>query len=77
MSEQETNIIESPLMAKRFRGFYPVVIDVETGGFNEKTDALLEVAALTLKIDASGTIDINNKYTANVEPFKNANIEPA
>ena len=77
MSEQETNTIETPLMAKRFRGFYPVVIDVETGGFNEKTDALLEVAALTLKIDASGTIDINYKYTANVDPFPGANIEPA
>lgn len=64
-------------MAKRFRGFYPVVIDVETGGFNEKTDALLEVAALTLKIDEHGNIDINNKYTANIDPFPGSNIEPA
>ena len=77
MSENEATITQSPLMAKRFRGFYPVVIDVETGGFNEKTDALLEIAALTLKIDETGTMAINNKYTANVEPFAGSNIEPA
>ena len=28
----------------RFRGFLPVVVDVETGGFNAQTDALLEIA---------------------------------
>jgi len=32
-------------MARRFRGFLPVVVDVETGGFNPATDALLEIAA--------------------------------
>ena len=31
-------------LCDRFRGFYPVVIDVETAGFNAKTDALLEIA---------------------------------
>ena len=31
-------------MAARFRGYLPVVLDVETGGFNARTDALLEVA---------------------------------
>ena len=77
MPEDEPIIKQTPHMAKRFRGFYPVVIDVETGGFNEKTDALLEVAAITLKIDETGTIDIHNQYTANVEPFAKANIEPA
>ena len=38
-------------MADRFRGFLPVVVDVETGGFNSKTDALLEIAAVLLEID--------------------------
>ena len=31
-------------MAQRFRGYLPVVVDVETGGFNCATDALLEAA---------------------------------
>ena len=38
----------------RFRGFLPVVVDVETGGFNSQTDALLEVAATLLEMDESG-----------------------
>ncbi len=37
-------------IARRFRGFLPIVIDVETGGFNPKRDALLEIAAVTLEI---------------------------
>ena len=41
-------------LATRFRGFLPVVVDVETGGFNPQTDALLEVAAVLLDIDADG-----------------------
>ena len=37
--------------ATRFRGFLPVVIDLETGGFNSKTDALLEMAVVLSKCD--------------------------
>ncbi|MFP3499820.1 exonuclease domain-containing protein, partial [Pseudomonas sp. SIMBA_059] len=44
---------------QRFRGFYPVVIDVETAGFNAQTDALLEIAAITLKMDEEGWIQID------------------
>ena len=40
------------LMARRFRGFLPVVIDVETGGFNPARDALLEIAAVLIEMDA-------------------------
>ena len=64
------------LMSKRFRGFYPVVVDVETGGFNHKKDALLEIGALTLKIDSDGHLDINNTFACHVEPFPNANMDP-
>lgn len=61
----------------RFRGYFPVVIDVETAGFNAKTDALLEVAAVTLKFDESGFLvkDVIEHY--HVIPFEGANIEPA
>ncbi len=41
-------------MEKRFRGFLPVVVDVETGGFNEITDALLQIAAVMVKMDETG-----------------------
>ena len=65
------------LMARRFRGFYPVVVDVETGGFNEKTDALLEIGALTLKIDEAGKMDIDETFSVHINPFEGANMEPA
>jgi len=64
------------LMSKRFRGFLPVVVDVETGGFNEKKDALLEIGALTLKIDTDGHLDIDDTFACHVEPFPDANMDP-
>ncbi|MEC8324937.1 MAG: ribonuclease T [Pseudomonadota bacterium] len=63
------------LFAKRFRGFFPVVIDVETAGFNNKTDALLEIAVSLLKMDDSGELSIDKTVHFHVEPFEGANIE--
>jgi ribonuclease T len=65
------------LMSRRFRGFYPVVVDVETGGFNEKKDALLEIGAITLKIDDQGMMSINNQFHRHINPFEGANMDPA
>ncbi len=48
-------------MKRRFRGFFPVIVDVETGGFNPKTDALLEAAAVTLKFDEFGNLSLANE----------------
>ena len=45
-------------MAKRFRGFLPVVVDVETGGFNSHKNALLEIAAVILEMDGQGNLQI-------------------
>jgi ribonuclease T len=67
---------KSPI-ANRFRGFLPVVVDVETGGFNHKTDALLEIAAVTLGMDAGGDIHRKETVHCHVEPFVGANIEQA
>lgn len=63
------------LMSQRFRGYFPVVVDVETGGFNEKKDALLEIGAVTLKIDENGKMTTNNEYQCHINPFEGANIE--
>ncbi len=63
-------------MAQRFRGFFPVVIDVETGGFDERKDALLEIGALTLSMDETGQMSIANQYACHVEPFEGANMDP-
>lgn len=64
-------------MARRFRGYLPVVVDVETGGFNAATDALLEIAAVTIGMDDSGYLFPEHTYFFRVEPFEGANIEQA
>jgi ribonuclease T len=64
-------------MARRFRGFLPVVVDVETGGFNSATDALLEIAAVLLEIDDEGALRRGSTHSYHVKPFAGANIEPA
>lgn len=62
-------------MAQRFRGFLPVVVDVETGGFNSDTDALLEIAMVTLRMDDEGYIHPDQTLAAEVHPFDGANLE--
>ncbi len=64
-------------MARRFRGFLPVAIDVETGGFNSRTDALLEIGAVTFTLDESGILSPAEAMNVHVEPFAGANLEPA
>lgn len=63
--------------SRRFRGFLPVVVDVETGGFNPATDALLEIAAVMLDMDEAGTLHPGATITYHVQPFAGANLEPA
>ena len=62
-------------MAKRFRGFLPVVIDVETGGFDCQKNALLEVAAVILEMNSQGKLQIKESLSKNIDPFPGATIE--
>ncbi len=64
-------------MKNRFRGFLPVVVDVETGGFNAGTDALLELAACLIEMDDEGRLHPGDLIMRHVEPFEGANIEQA
>ncbi len=64
-------------MSDRFRGFLPVVVDVETGGFNSKTDALLEIAAVLLDLDSNGLLRRVETIRYHVKPFEGANLEAA
>jgi len=67
----------SSLLAQRFRGFLPVIIDVETGGFNPFTDALLEIAAVTVRIDENGVLHRHETFSFHIDPFEGSNIEQA
>ena len=70
-------LLTSPKIADRFRGFLPVVVDVETGGFNSRKDALLEIAAVILEMDFQGNLQIKETHNRNIDPFPGANIEQA
>jgi ribonuclease T len=66
-----------PAIATRFRGFLPVIVDVETGGFNCSTDALLEVAAVFVRFNAAGDIESGDHHRYIVKPFEGARLDPA
>lgn len=81
MSEAEASAAPQPsaaaaLMACRFRGYLPVVIDVESGGFHAATDALLEIAAVLIDIDADGTLRRGATHHYHVLPFAGARLDP-
>lgn len=64
-------------IAGRFRGFLPVVVDVETGGFNPETDALLELALCIIEMDDDGWVAPGEVLMRHIKPFEGANIEEA
>jgi ribonuclease T len=62
-------------IAERFRRFLPVVVDLETAGLNSETDAILEIAAIILTMDANGKIIPQEQHACHVLPFKGANLD--
>ena len=65
-----------PRMAARFRGYLPVVVDVETGGFDCTRHALLEIAAIPIELDAAGDYVPGETITTHVEPYPGSEIDP-
>ena len=63
-------------MAQRFRGFLPVVVDVETGGFDWNRHALLEIAAIPLEMDENGLLLPGQTHCAHVIPAEGTDIDP-
>lgn len=64
-------------LKQRFRKFLPVVVDVETAGFNAQTDALLEIACIPILLDEQGVFYPGEAQNAHIEPFEGANLEPS
>ena len=67
--------MQKTTVASRFRGFLPVVVDVETGGFNAETDALLEIAAVLLAFDDGSGWRRDRTLFHNIKPFEGANLD--
>jgi ribonuclease T len=64
-------------IASRFRGFLPIAVDVETGGFNARTDALLELAAVVIDMTPTGELKPGATFRYHVQPFHGSRIDPA
>jgi len=82
MSEATPEALAPPaaaaaLMARRFRGYLPVAIDVETGGFHATTDALLEIAAVLIDMDSEGLLKRGAIHNFHVQPFEGGRLDPA
>jgi len=68
-------ISEKPPFAKRFRGYLPVIVDIETSGFDPMCNALLEIAAVIPEMDSSGRLSILETHSSHVNPFPGARLE--
>ncbi len=66
---------EKTLFSKRFRGYLPVIVDIETSGFDPVKNAMLEIAAVIPEMDANGRLSILETHSAHVNPFPGARLD--
>jgi ribonuclease T len=65
-----------PKMSERFRGYLPVVVDVETGGFDWNRHALLEIAVQAIDLDEDGRLVPGELASAHLIPAPGTEIDP-
>jgi ribonuclease T len=66
---------EKPLFSKRFRGYLPVIVDIETAGFDPQRNALLEIAAVIPEMDEMGRLSLSETHSAHVNPFPGSKLD--
>ncbi len=71
-----TSFFTTGRMAERFRGFLPVVVDVETGGFDCERHALLEIAAVPIEMNEDGVVRPGETVSTHVVPFPGSVLDP-
>ncbi|PJD94086.1 MAG: ribonuclease T [Legionella sp.] len=64
------------LLKERFRGFLPVVVDVETAGVDPERSALLEICAVFIEMDDAGYFSPGQYCFEHVLPFEGAHLDP-
>lgn len=66
----------NPLIKNRFRGFLPVVVDVETSGIDPQKNALLEMCIVLLDINNQGHFVPKDRFFEHIIPFERAELDP-
>lgn len=61
---------------QRFRGFLPVVVDVETAGVDPQKNALLEMCIVLILMDEHGSLYRGSSYFEHILPFQGAELDP-
>ena len=62
------------MLKNRFRKYLPVVVDIETGGFDPELNAILEIA-ITLIEEHDKNFVVGETYRHHIIPFENSIIE--
>jgi ribonuclease T len=75
-NDRMTETSSDTKISNRFRGYLPVVVDVETGGFNPANDALLEIAMTPIAMDSDGLVYPTETLAHHFIPFEGAHIDP-
>jgi ribonuclease T len=68
---------ERPPFARRFRGYLPIVVDIETAGFSPTENALLEIAAVIIEMDEQGRLYPGETHASHVKPFPGSKLDAA
>ena len=76
MRKNSSHPRKSSLISQRFRGFLPVVVDVETTGLDPQRHAILEIAAALIDCENNGNLKVTESYTEHLLPFEGAETDP-
>jgi ribonuclease T len=67
----------SKTIRERFRGYLPVVVDVETGGLDPRKHALLEIGITFILMNEDGKFKTGESFFEHILPFEGAELDPA
>ena len=70
-------LIATNPLGKRFRGYLPVIVDIETAGFNAQKNPLLEIAAVVAELNDQGDLTITESHSTHIIPFANSELDEA
>jgi len=68
------NYKKSSVLKNRFRKYLPVIVDLETGGFNPEINAILEIA-ITLIEEDNNKLVVGKTHRHHINPFEGSIVE--